>query len=152
MNDQSDDIVEKAHDDESVQDEPDHEVGVELSEDDATLEAMRTAYTAVVSEASYQRVLTKVASSFLSDRMQFSPGDVVQWKDGLKDREFPFYKRPMVYLGERQPGGQKEFFAPFGTELWDCWCGYISGDRDFQIFSTDSRRLRLWPKDELIGV
>lgn len=77
------------------------------------------------------------------DKEEFTPGDFVVWKDGLKNRRLPNYGQKGIViqcLDEPIFDGNKESGSPYYREPLDIVVGFFDEDDDFMIFYYDSRR------------
>lgn len=79
----------------------------------------------------------------LIDIEDFQQGDIVFWKDGLKNRKFPLYGQPGVvveYFSDEKivsdEGGGSQYFR----ELLNIRIGFIHEDGDFVTFYFDPHR------------
>lgn len=73
----------------------------------------------------------------------FSEGDIVVWKEGLKNRRMPNYgQRAIVVSRLEEPvfDGNTESGSAYFREPLDLILGFFDGDDDFVIFHFDSRR------------
>lgn len=79
----------------------------------------------------------------LQDRDQLSAGDLVIWKDGLKNRRLPNYgQRGIVIevLDEPVYDANNESGSTYFREPLDVVIGFFDEDNDFMTFHYDSRR------------
>ena len=78
--------------------------------------------------------------------MAFEVGDLVTWKDGLKNKKFPAYNEPGVVLqvlSEPVLDGESDASSAYFREPLDLVVGVIGGDDGTLIaFHYDSRRFR----------
>lgn len=106
----------------------------------------RAAYETVANRADYLDNLKEAVRLYLQDQT-FSPGDVVSWKRGLRNKAFPHYGRPAVvirYLNEDETSKPGVFFGIPEGDLDDILIGFLDGDEDLSITKVDSRRLEPW--------
>jgi uncharacterized protein YkvS len=91
--------------------------------------------------------LKKLKENFeLSNK--FKVGDIVIWKDGLKNRNIPEYDSPGIVMRLLEPAvvdDTREPSSPYYGEPLDISVGFISVDNEFIIFAQDSRRFRHYP-------
>ncbi len=79
-----------------------------------------------------------------SDKSDFSDGDIVVWKDGLRNKRLPEYKQPAIIIKTIAPPIiDKE--NSYDEEL-DIHLGFITEDNEFLSYSYDSRRFELFKK------
>jgi hypothetical protein len=85
---------------------------------------------------------------------RFSPGDLVTWKPGLKNRLFPSQSRPAVVLAVLDPpvfDTESESGSPYFREPLDLVLGLFieSGPHrgDFLTWHFDSRRFQPWTEE-----
>lgn len=101
------------------------------------------AYEAYVRTAEYENHLRSAFAAY-SDEQKFSPGDLVQWKEYLRDKRYPHVGAPAIvisYLDEPQET------APDGTLLGDprdIRLGFLDGDQEFVVSLFSSRRFTAW--------
>jgi len=89
--------------------------------------------------------LTDRFASF-SEIHVFEPGDIVEWKPGLKISRYPEYGEPAIViqvgtdgLTDIEPHGTGSAYA---NERYDIILAVIDGEGDFSQHRFDSRRLR----------
>lgn len=110
---------------------------------------MRAAYEKVATRADYLDNLTEAVRLY-QQAQTFSPGDVVSWKRGLRNKSFPHYGRPAVvirYLTEEERKGiTAAMLFGGGAEAYldDIMIGFLDGDEDLSITRVDSHRLDPW--------
>lgn len=71
------------------------------------------------------------------------PGDLVQWKEGMKNRRNPEYGQPVV-LVEILSGKRSEVTdsgTPYYNEPLDAAIGIVDNDGDFLIYHMNLKRL-----------
>lgn len=91
----------------------------------------------------------------LNTRHVFKPGDLVFWKDGLRNRRYPRNGKPAIVLevlqqpviDEEEDSGSTYFREPLDIVLG---CFVDEGEHRGDFFSGhfDSRRLELWQQGE----
>lgn len=89
----------------------------------------------------YVEKLRKRKASFLEEKHTFSVGDIVMWKDGLKNKRLPAYGEPCIVLKVHEEPIIDEDDVSDLEEL-DVKIGIISPDDDFLCFNYDSARLK----------
>lgn len=75
----------------------------------------------------------------------FSEGDIVVWKEGLKNRRMPNYgQRAIVISRLDEPvfDNNGESGSPYFREPLDLVIGFFDADDDFILFYYDSRRFQ----------
>jgi hypothetical protein len=86
----------------------------------------------------------QAAKAAFEQAYQFSPGDIVVWKKGLKNRVRPSYNEPAIVLEildeplkdeKTQDSGKPYFNEPLDLKL-----GLLDADGDFLIFYYDKKR------------
>ena len=110
-----------------------------------------------------QRMDAKAAMAQASDivtrrasyeaRCEFKPGDLVEWKPGLKNKNAPDYGQPCVVM-EVLPGYrnlEQDTGTPYHREPLDLAVGMIYKNGDFVSFHFDSARFRLFQPGEVEG-
>lgn len=101
--------------------------------------ADRENYGDVVGRADYADLLVRAHGTYL-DRETFRPGDLVQWKTHMRNRNYPAYGAPAVvvrYLDEPRTRDSKGVTL---TEPLDIVLGVLDGDLDFRLFTFASSR------------
>ncbi len=91
--------------------------------------------------ATFGRLL-ELYKSLVEARQSFTPGQLVQWKPGLKNRRVPLYGQPVVVvealaepvLTDADSGSQ------YYREPLDIALGIVDQGDDFDVFHFDSRR------------
>lgn len=76
--------------------------------------------------------------------VDFSDGDIVQWKDGLRNRAYPAYGEPVVVV-EILPEpvyGDDDSGTPQFREPLDLVLGWLDKEGDMVCFHYDKRRFR----------
>lgn len=77
----------------------------------------------------------------LEEKNAFKVGDVIVWKDGLKNKRLPQYAQPAIVLEIFDTPIVDEDDAT-ATEEIDIQIGFISPDDEFLAFNYDSRRFK----------
>jgi len=83
------------------------------------------------------------ALAALSERNVFTPGTLVQWKPGLRNKKKPRYGEPAIVvevLAQPVFGKTDESGSAYFREPLDLVAGFIDTDGDFVVFHFDSRR------------
>ena len=79
-------------------------------------------------------------------RENFREGDLVSWKDGMKNIKWPAYGKPAVVLEIRD--GQRASKEDSGSCYWqepnDVRIGILQNDGDFAGWWVDGNRLKLY--------
>ena len=84
------------------------------------------------------------AFALFSRSEDFAPGQLVQWKPGLRNRAMPTYGAPAVvidYLDDLQVTDSEGHRL---TEARDIHLGVLDGDGDFMTYTYNSARFTLW--------
>ncbi|MCF4970116.1 hypothetical protein [Nostoc sp. CMAA1605] len=90
----------------------------------------------------YVNLLKSACKSFL-EKEEFIVGQIVKWKDNLKNRRFPYYNQPAIVisiLDEPVNSKEDESGSPYFLETLDIILGIIVDDGTFLTFYYDSRR------------
>lgn len=82
--------------------------------------------------------------SFIMAR-DYEVGDIVVWKEGLKNRKSPLYGQPAIVMemldeceyAEREETGSIYFMEPLNVRL-----GFIDDDGDFVSYLFDARKFK----------
>jgi hypothetical protein len=77
----------------------------------------------------------------LSQTTELKIGDIVIWKDGLKNKRFPRYKQPAIVLKIIDPIIKDN--DPSYNETLNVKLGFITSDDEFISFNYDSDRFKL---------
>ena len=80
-------------------------------------------------------------------REKFEPGELVIWKEHLKNRRKPRYGEPIIVLeplSEPYYDPEKSSGSPYFREPLDLICGLIDEDSEFVLYHYDSRRFERW--------
>ncbi|MDQ2752970.1 MAG: hypothetical protein M3R72_08105 [Bacteroidota bacterium] len=81
--------------------------------------------------------------SLLSQKETFSEGDIVMWKDGLKNKRFPDYKQLCIITKLIEPVIIDKEDSTF-IEFLDIEIGFITESDDFICYNNDSSRFQLY--------
>jgi hypothetical protein len=71
----------------------------------------------------------------------FSIGDLVIWKDGLKNKRLPLFGQPSIIIKVFDPPLEDK--EPSVNERLDIQIGFITDDDEFLTFNYDSHRFQL---------
>jgi hypothetical protein len=84
----------------------------------------------------------KAAQSLYSEKNEFSVGQIVTWKDGMRNKknDGPFVVVEVITTPLRDPSS--EAGSPYYRENLDIVLGSIDRDGDFLCFHYDSARMR----------
>ena len=94
-----------------------------------------------------QQLIALQRSLFMAPAAGFHPGQIVQWKTGMKNRSKPAYAEPVIVMEVLNPpvfdtskelGGSNLFREPLTLIL-----GLHDSDGDFLLFHYDGRRFEL---------
>lgn len=77
--------------------------------------------------------------SLLEQKYNFNVGDIVVWKDGLKNKRVPEYGQPGIILAKHTPPLKDDDEAIYYEEL-DITIGFISDEDEFLAYNYDSNR------------
>ena len=73
----------------------------------------------------------------------FEPGDLVVWKDGMNNRNFPAYGEPIMVLEVFSMTRRADDGGNYGCEPHDMRCiTFKDDDGELMAYAYDSRRLR----------
>lgn len=90
----------------------------------------------------------KEAFESLSESHVFTVGDIVKWKNGLKNRKLPKYNEPGIVIEYIPDGeiflGEKDAGTPYFREPLNLLVGLIHEDGGFLIYHFDARRFEPW--------
>ncbi|MFJ4175269.1 hypothetical protein [Microbacterium sp. NPDC089696] len=102
-------------------------------------EAELAKYKSYANSAVYADHLQRALAS-LQDPSEFQAGDLVQWKTFLRGAAYPAYGSPAIVVEfiDRAEGVDAD------DERDDVVIGYLNGDQDLRMITTDSRRLTPW--------
>jgi hypothetical protein len=84
-----------------------------------------------------------------SSTESFSPGELVQWKDRLRNKSRPNYGEPIIVVEQlKEPvyDTSKDAGSAYFREPLDLIAGLIDQDNDFVIYYFDSRRFERFPQ------
>ncbi|AUT01887.1 hypothetical protein CLI64_16665 [Nostoc sp. CENA543] len=90
----------------------------------------------------YVNLLKSACKNFI-EKEDFVVGQIVKWKDNLKNRKFPYYNQPAIVisiLDEPVISQENESGSPYFLETLDIILGIIVDDGTFLTFYYDSRR------------
>jgi len=87
--------------------------------------------------------LNALRSLFLNE-INYVEGDIVQWKDGLRNRAYPRYGEPVIVvrLLTEPVYGDDDSGTPQFKEPLDVVLGWLDNDGDMVCFHYDRRRFR----------
>jgi len=94
--------------------------------------------------------LDSLREAFTSFHLEhtFKAGDIVKWKNGMKNRLKPAYSEPAIVIefdsGEPALLNEKGSETPYFREPLDLQLGLIDEDGDFVVYYFDSRRFQPW--------
>lgn len=94
----------------------------------------------------YLTQLKTACNSFLR-KESFEVGQIVKWKDNLKNRRFPYKNQPAIVvsiLDEPIVSTEDESASPYFLERLDIILGVISDKGTFLTFYYDSRRFEAY--------
>lgn len=89
--------------------------------------------------------LKEIAARY-SNKTEFKIGDVVRWKDGLRDRRYPAYGEPAIVMG-LHPGeidDERSTGTPYYGAPIDLSVGVIDRDGEFGIYRAESQRFEIY--------
>jgi len=92
----------------------------------------------------YIEKLEKRAAS-LKEVSSFNVGDIVCWKDGLKNKRLPDYRQPCIVLSILIPPITDDDDKSY-TEILTVELGFIAEADEFFSFKYDGNRFRLFNK------
>lgn len=87
----------------------------------------------------------------LDDEESFKKGDIVVWKDRMKNRRFPSYGEPSIVLETFNPpltDPEASAGSQYYLERLSLRLGFFSEEGDFVSFLYDGRRFRILSTDE----
>lgn len=76
-------------------------------------------------------------------RHQFSAGQLVRWKTGLRNKRLPEPGQPAIVIEVLEPGtvsSEERTDSPYFRETLDLVLGVVDGERDLVFFHFDGRR------------
>ena len=94
--------------------------------------------------------LSKLYNLYI-DKEDFQPGDLVVWKEGLKNKKRPAYDTPVVVINHFENpilDEKADTGSPYFREPLDLAIGHLDDDGDFIIYHVDSRRFTKAPSKE----
>jgi len=80
----------------------------------------------------------------IKDRKHLKEGNIIIWKEGLKNKRLPNYDQPAIVLKRIDPPNINKDDS-FSEEL-DIQIGFITDDDEFLVFNYDSSRFQLFTK------
>ncbi|EDN68608.1 hypothetical protein BGP_2956 [Beggiatoa sp. PS] len=102
-------------------------------------------------DASYTQNLSTIHKKLLESH-EFKVGDLVKWKEGLKNKKRPYSDQPAIVIQlleqpliERQG---EEAGSPYYREPLDIILGLFDDDDEFLIFYYDKRRFEPYSESE----
>ena len=102
-------------------------------------------------DASYTQNLRTIHKKLLESH-EFKVGDLVKWKEGLKNKKRPYSDQPAIVIQlleqpliERQG---EESGSPYYREPLDIILGLFDDDDEFLIFYYDKRRFESYSESE----
>ncbi len=87
----------------------------------------------------------KKAYKVYNDYYEFDQGDIVQWKEGMKNKKVPLYDEPAIVievLKEPVLNRNVEAGSPYFRESYDIILGIISSRKELIFFHYDSKRFK----------
>jgi hypothetical protein len=93
--------------------------------------------------------LQKKVSAFLKEAPKFSPGDIVKWKDGLKNKKYPKDGQLCIVIEELEKPiiqDTRDSGSPYYREPLDLVLALLDDDSDLVVFHYDKRRFELVEK------
>ena len=98
-------------------------------------------------EMKLRRQTLGLAYNTFAEKHTFEHGQTIVFKPGMKNRKYPDYGEPVVFLGYRQADkvldGSNDQDSPYAGDQMDCTIGmlmHINGKDDFILYLADSRR------------
>jgi hypothetical protein len=70
----------------------------------------------------------------------FAAGDLVVWKDGMRDRKFPEYGEPILVLETFPAERREDDGSQYDCQPSDMRCVVFKNDEGMQAFAYDSHR------------
>lgn len=106
----------------------------------------RLKYEQAASDPDYLNILEEVGNAYTSPHT-FKAGELVQWRDHMRNRRYPQYGRPAIVLGNPSstPSPMLSIF-PVGSEPThdDLLIGFLDGDFDLVVLAVEGARLQPW--------
>jgi len=121
-----------------------------LAEIEELQEERSALYLQQVASPDYPDRLRNAVDLLLAEPVDFKPGDLVMWKQGLRNRYFPAEGAPAIVVG-LAPGAVSEVRDPGSAqyrEPLDIQLGILDADGDFIAFYYDRRRFILWTQGD----
>jgi len=87
----------------------------------------------------------RTAKKLFDKVYDFEPGDLVVWKEGLKNKARPAFAEPaivMQVLEQPLKDLEKSAGTPYFNEPLDLVLGILDSDGDFVVFHYDKRRFQ----------
>jgi hypothetical protein len=92
-------------------------------------------------QGSYIEKLKARFTSF-GEKKSFSVGNIIVWKDGLKNKNWPLYGQPAIVTRKRDTMIDED--DPESYEDLDIQAGFVTEEGDFFIFNYDSSRFKMY--------
>lgn len=95
----------------------------------------------------YVSRLQALAGHFCDAGNRFKRGDLVVWKEGLKNKNFPEYGQPAVVIEQLERpiiNLSDDSGSSYYREPLDLILAILSGEGQFVTFYYDSRRFQIW--------
>lgn len=105
-------------------------------------EQRRQWYEDAISDEQYPADLRNAFAAYSSEDERFEPGELVQWKPMLKNREYPADGAPGIVV-RYLPEPLRPDTASQSEDL-DIEIGYLTGDQAFVVFAYSSARFTRW--------
>lgn len=85
--------------------------------------------------------LEKRLNVFLQEH-SFKKAQIVKWKNGLRNKRYPFENQPAIVVDILNPPliNEEDSGTPYFREPMDILLGFIHEDGDFDVLHYDSRR------------
>ena len=100
---------------------------------------------------SQSRILKlKSITANYKNRVDFKVGDIIQWKEGLKNKMFPEYNEPAIILeilDEPLVDTDDRIGSPYYKEQLDLKLGMIDDDGDLVSFYFDGNRFEFYKEN-----
>ena len=87
----------------------------------------------------------KTAFETLNQKHTLKPGDLVEWKPGMRNRKFPEMGEPVIVVAVLDPptiDSSRGSESPYFHESLDLVYGWIDLEKDLILLHTDSRRFQ----------
>ena len=88
--------------------------------------------------------------NYINDEESISTGDLVEWKDGLKNRKKPLYGQPAIVievLDEFIYDNNVDSGSPYYKEELKLVLGILDNDNDLQRFYYELKRFKKYSKE-----